>query len=512
MTTTPSPMCKELSWKQGMVYLAGAAMSFQLAYSVRGCGFLIAVYLWCLFELTRLRTSRQAFYFGLGAALLAYAPQSGFLWTIFGPAAIPLWCVLAFWVGLFVMLGRLARVNFGRIGGIVVIPFLWTGLEYFRSELYYLRFSWLNVGYVFSNNLTELPFHILGMYGTGFLLITVIAALALFTAKKSQFEISPPSPRPSPPVEGEPLGCCSTSRTSLDCNHHGAKRQIVAGALVLIALAGVTNLPDVKNPPSIAERADGVRVAGVQLEFPSELQVTMSLDKLIKKHPDAQLLVLSEYTFTGPVPEKVKSWCAKNHRYLVIGAKDPVSESDFYDTAFVIGPTGEIVFRQGKSVPIQFFKDGLPAKEQRLWESPWGKIGMCICYDLSYTRVTDRLIRLGAQAIVVPTMDVMEWGCHQHELHARVAPIRAAEYGVPIFRLASSGISQCVDAAGNVRAIAPMPGEEAMIFGTLRLEPHEHLPFDRYFAPVCVALTGFAIVALMVISFRRKKIQIPKPS
>ena len=62
-------------------------------------------------------------------------------------------------------------------------------------------------------------------------------------------------------------------------------------------------------------------------------------------------------------------------------------------------------------------------------------IGICICYDLSYRRVTDPLIRMGAQALIVPTMDVADWGRRQHELHARVAPVRAAEYGVPIFRL-----------------------------------------------------------------------------
>ena len=120
----------------------------------------------------------------------------------------------------------------------------------------------------------------------------------------------------------------------------------------------------------------------------------------------------------------------------------PSSRRTFYNTAFVIDPRGEVVFRQAKCVPIQFFKDGLPALEQRVWDSPWGKIGFCICFDLSYRRVADALIRSGAQALIVPTMDLAEWGAHQHRLNARIAPIRAAEYGIPIFRLASSGISQ----------------------------------------------------------------------
>ena len=95
---------------------------------------------------------------------------------------------------------------------------------------------------------------------------------------------------------------------------------------------------------------------------------------------------------------------------------------------------------QERAHPV--FKDGLPAPEQKVWDSPWGKIGICICYDLSYTRVTDALVRQGAQMLIVPTMDVETWGQHQHELHARIAPVRAAEYGILIFRVASSGISQ----------------------------------------------------------------------
>jgi apolipoprotein N-acyltransferase len=209
------------------------------------------------------------------------------------------------------------------------------------------------------------------------------------------------------------------------------------------------------------------------------------------------LFVLSEYTFDGPVPGQVKNWCREHRRYLIVGGKEDGPNKNFYNTAFVIGPAGEIVFRQVKSVPIQFFKDGLPAPEQKLWDSPWGKIGICICYDLSYTRVTDQLIRLGARAIIVPTMDVAEWGRHQHELHARVAPVRAAEYGVPIFRLASSGISQSVDRAGRVTATAPFPGQQAMLSGRLILAQPGSLPFDRSLAPVASGVTVIVILWLL---------------
>jgi apolipoprotein N-acyltransferase len=459
-----------LNLRDGSLLVIAAAISFQLAYSFHACSFLIAVYLWSLVQLTRLKTSRLASYIGLLTGMLTFAPQMNFLWTIFGPGAIALWFVLAFWIRMFLVLGRSCRVEFGSIRGVLLLPFLWTGLEYFRSELYYLRFSWLNAGYVFSDNLALLPIRWIGVYGMGFLLVSIFSI-------------------------------CSLLRPKL---------QLATITLFVAALGILTNVTP--HPISIADESlSGLQVAGAQMEFPGDAEVLLCLNKLAKQFPQAQLLVLSEYTFDGPVPDSVKQWCKKKQRYLVVGAKDPVSDSNYYDTAFVIGPTGKIVFRQAKSVPIQFFKDGLPAKEQKLWASPWGNIGFCVCYDLSYSRVIDGLARLGAQAIIVPTMDVADWGPHQHALHARVAPIRAAEYGVPIFRVASSGISQCVNSSGQVTATAPMPGEEAMISGTLHLGKPASLPLDRVVAPVCVAVTGSMITWLTCVFLWRKRTVPIKP-
>ncbi|MDB6111224.1 MAG: Apolipoprotein N-acyltransferase-like protein [Pedosphaera sp.] len=447
--------------KQALLLSLGAVAAFQLAYTFATLSFLIVVYLGCLFELSRLKSGRLAFYTGLAIGLLACAPQLSFFWNIFGAAALALWVVLAFWLGLFLALASLCRVRLGRLPTALLIPFLWTGLEYFRSELYYLRFSWLNAGYVFSDNLPWLPLKHAGVYGVGFVIMVVIAFLSLIPLKK----------------------------------------RIWVGSGLLGLLALLTNTPRIDSP-SIVNNPGRLTVAGIQLEFPSEPEVLLRLNQLVKAHPQAQLLVLSEYTISGPVPESIKAWCRKHQRHLIIGAKDAVSESQYYNTAFVIGPTGDILFRQAKGVPIQFFKDGLPAREQKLWASPWGKIGICICYDLSYSRVTDELVRLGAQALVVPTMDIVDWGRHQHELHARVAPIRAAEYGIPIFRLASSGISQCVCATGQTTATAPFPGEAAMLTGVLDVSHAGRLQWDRVIAPLSVCVTGLTIGWLVVLALR----------
>lgn len=433
-----------------LIHGAAAVLAFHLAYSSPRLSGLMVAYLFCLIQMARAETWRRAFYPALAVGLLTFGPQLRFFWTIFGPGAVVLWLILACWIGLFVALSRLCLTRWKPAWALWLIPFLWTGLEYFRSELYPLRFSWLNVAYAFSDHFWLLPLTgWLGMYGAGFLAALLATALSWL-----------------------PL-----------------RRASLAG-LGLIALVALTPNWQARRSTPTDGQDRGIPVAGVQLESPTDDEVIAALNQVVKTSPDAELLVLSEYTFQDVVPERVKHWCREYRRYLIVGGKDPAVGGKFYNTAFVVGPEGEIVFRQVKSVPIQFFKDGLPAPEQNVWESPWGKIGICVCYDLSYTRVADRLIRLGAQALVVPTMDVADWGRWQHELHARVAPIRAAEYGVPIFRVASSGISQLVDGSGRVIAMAGFPGEREILSGWLPSGRQGSVPVDRWLAPIATGVTA----------------------
>ncbi len=266
---------------------------------------------------------------------------------------------------------------------------------------------------------------------------------------------------------------------------------IIAIILILLAIF----LPALAESKSSWHRT--ISVVGIQLEFPSPTLLPKILTQALAKNINAQIFVLSEYTLEGAVPDTLKNWCRDHSKFLVVGGKESVTNDVYYNTVFVVGTNGEIVFSQAKSVPIQFFHDGLPAPRQDVWNSPWGKIGLCICYDLSYTRVTDELVRQGAQLLIVPTMDVENWGRHQHELHSRVAPVRAAEYGIPIFRLASSGISQAVTGNGFVTTRTAMPGNGEILSAQLRLPSRSTLPLDRFLAPVCTGLTALILAALL---------------
>jgi len=468
---TVNPSAEPLGWKKSFLWLALAVGCFHAGYTsihYPAAGLLIFGYAFGLVKLTDQPNVRRAFYFGLATGLLCYAPQLFFFWRIFNAAAIVLWLVLAFWVGLFVAIVCGSARRWGKVKTAWLIPILWTGIEYFRSELYFLKFSWLNVGYVLPD-FTGL----IGMYGWGFLVFSFVVFNRpifkyFFLKKMTLIEL------------------------------------LATIAIIVILLALLL--------PALAEtksrwRIRPLPIVGVQMEFPPQNVIPQILNQALAKNTNAPIFVLSEYSLDGSVPDALKNWCREHSRFLVIGGKDFVTNEVYYNTAFVVGTNGEIVFKQVKSVPIQFFHDGLPAPKQEVWNSPWGKIGFCICYDLSYTRVTDELVRQGAQLIICPTMDVEFWGKHQHELHSRVAPVRAAEYGIPIFRVASSGISQAVTGGGQVVAQTSLGGYGEIISAKLRLPRQGSLPLDRFFAPLCVGVTGILLAALLILTAKDRRVK-----
>jgi apolipoprotein N-acyltransferase len=465
----PKPAARPSSWGKSFLWLALAVACFHAAYtSIKfpAASLLIFGYAYGLVRLTNQPTVRRAFYFGLATGFLCAAPQLFFFWRMFGPAAIPLWIVFAFWIGLFVAIVCGSIRRWGKDKAAWLIPVVWTGTEYFRSELYYFKFSWLNVGYAFQNGSMFISY---GMYGAGFLVFAGAAIVSRLPRMKR-----------------------AVRRWSFVLLIF-----VVLGALLIQINTGlrVSNAEPVSMPSLV----------GVQMEFPPVSIIPKMLDQALAKNTNAPIFVLSEYTLDSPVPDLLKNWCRERARYLVVGGKDFVTNDVYYDTAFVVGTNGDIVFEQAKSVPVQFFKDGLPAQKQEVWNSPWGKIGICICYDLSYTRVTDELVRQGAQLLIVPTMDVDDWGRHQHELHSRVAPVRAAEYGIPIFRVASSGISQAVTGTGDVVAQTKIPGNGEIFSAQLRLPTRGFLPLDRYLAPICTGVTGIITAILLFLAWKDKR-------
>lgn len=456
------------SWRQWTAEITLSIAFFHAAwFSPPLAGWLVVLSLTFLLRLRRAGTVRRAFYGGLLVGMGIMAPQLWFMTKIFGAFSAALWFLLAIWLGIFVAVAKLVERRFGRAWGVASAPFLWMGLEYTRCELWPLKFSWLTPGFVLPADLWAGSFHYIGVYGSGMLLVFAAAWIA------------------------------------------DRRRGFLKWVFPLVLPAGLMGLPAAKN---IGERT--IQVAGVQLENVGSNEIIEGLERARELSPDAELFVLSEYTFAyEPSPELVY-WCRSNGRHVIAGGLDVHPETDIserknYNTAFILGPTGEVIHKQAKSVPIQFMDDGDPAPRQRVWDSPMGKVGVAICYDMNYVRVMDELVIRGAELLVVPAMDVTGWGEHAHRLSAQLAAVRSAEYGVPLFRLASSGFSRIATPDGRISKEASVPGQGEVIHGEIILTGAGKRPIDRWLALPCVVLTVGVILFLIFEEIRRIRAKRP---
>ena len=121
-------------------------------------------------------------------------------------------------------------------------------------------------------------------------------------------------------------------------------------------LALVLQWPPTRSGLAYAPTGKTVRVAAVQMEFPAVSQVVDALERLRREHPETDLFVLSEYTFSGAIPKRVTEWCREHGKYLAAGGEDKLPDNRYHNTVFVIGPDGTVVFQQAKSSPSNSFR------------------------------------------------------------------------------------------------------------------------------------------------------------
>lgn len=481
----------ELSWLRLAGKIVIAVCAFTLANAEWHLEGFILGFAWMLCEISKEPSSRRAFYSGFITAFLAYAIQLKFFYTLFGPGALILWSVLALFVGLFTLCLHHARSHGSQVITIIMAAILWMGWEYFRSELYYLRFAWLTLGSTFGDRegiSWMLSLGVYGLSGAIMLLGALVAELPFW-------------------YRGGVAGILAMALTCLahvgEADNEGMaweKLEIsqtdLAKRVLREARAETLDLP------ALDLHSQKVVLCGIQTEGAMETEMLAALHLAARKHPGAAAFILSEYAFDGPVPDRIRAWAKAAQRYVIAGGKEPVGNA-FENSVYVIGPDGAVQFRQVKSIPIQFFKDGLPATEKKLWESPWGKFGFPICYDLSYSIVCDQFVKQGAQGLITVAMDLMEWGEKAHRLNARMTRIRAAEYNLPIFRLASSGISQCVHPGGRTAKQTPMDDQFNLLLCEMKAGPTGHCPVDRAICPWS-SIIGWLVLASALLRPRKE--------
>ncbi|CTQ49282.1 carbon-nitrogen hydrolase family protein [Jannaschia donghaensis] len=160
---------------------------------------------------------------------------------------------------------------------------------------------------------------------------------------------------------------------------------------------------------------------------------------------------------------------------LALRTADP--EGRFANRSFLIDPSGQIVARYDKihmfDVTVseaETFRESAayrPGTKATLARTPWGKIGMTVCYDLRFPELYRALAREGAAFLTVPAAFTATTGAAHWEILLRA---RAIETGCFVIAPAQTGThavtaERTLRTHGHAMIVAPW-GEVVLDAGT----------------------------------------------
>ncbi len=192
--------------------------------------------------------------------------------------------------------------------------------------------------------------------------------------------------------------------------------------------------------------------------------------------------------------------------YVITNAYAQISDK-LYNTVLMIGPDGKEAGRRYKihlfpTEPKQGFSAG--PKSYESFDTPFGKVGLGICYDYHFLDVVHNLARNGAKIFIMPTNDDFNGDPDFPKFHATDAVFRAVEHRAVFATSTASGVSIVVDPYGRIMAMSDV-NKRQIVTGEVFTVPDQTLytRLGEWFGWLMVA--GAAVMIGAVVWKREKK-------
>lgn len=428
-----------------------------------------------LLIISRLR-GREAFnasyFFGFFFTLFSLY----WLWVVTPPGLLATVFILGFYYTFVLMLfNRLHHVM--PVLGWIAAPFLWVGLEYFRT-LGQIAFPWSDLGYTQSYYLWILQIvSVISVHGLSLLIVAVNVLIA------------------------------QVIRTELRPD-----RRLTAGLVSLAVIGGLCaygwiELPKYSKPGTwpVALLQGSIPNEikwGVDTEFRS-FRTYDSLSQSVKDS-GAMLYVWPEtaapaYLSSDLYHRKmVGDMATRSFGYHLVGSMgDGIREGKnrYFNSCFQFNPGGQIEQRQDKvhlvpfteqvpyqdelpflrqefllkyltfiqTMEINWWSDFYPGDSSTLFKLPDKSYGVLICFESTFPEYSRNLIRKGADFLVGITNDSW-WGTSiALHMHSRIFVTRAVENRCWIARCANSGLTYTVDGYGRIHEELPVDVVQALV-------------------------------------------------
>jgi apolipoprotein N-acyltransferase len=459
-------------------------------------------------------------------APLKEAPLYGFLHgQVFYPVCLP-WVdtvmrqygnidplISAAFVGMIGFIGGLICATFStgvalasrksKLLACALAPFLWTVLEYFRTNIPIIGSSWDLSGYPAARSMALLQItSVTGIYGLCFLIAAFgsLSAYAVLTKTRQAW-------------------------TSV---------AIVTILLLLVALIGpylipnaiprcVAHLVQTNFPQSESYPPDWLQAHAGELDQLEHISIDAA-------HQVPGIIIWPEvpapFSFLEqPFADRAKLIAQDSGNYFLVGVLDWRRNADgkflAFNSAVLLNPQGQRVFGYdkihllpfGEYVPLRgwltFAKkltadisDFTPGSTYGVAQLPQGKFGVFICYEAIFPSEVRQFTANGAQLLVTISNDGWFGRSSAPEQHMAMARVRAVENRRWLLRDTNNGYTESIDPYGRTAAQLPLD-----IRGQLdapydfRSDLTPYAKFGDWFSWLCVAVT----IALLGMSFVNRR-------
>lgn len=388
-----------------LLVVLSAGLSIAVFPPIGWSAFALIAWFPLLFALREVKPS-HALYLGLLHGVVFFAVTMSWVLNIFEESKgiiVPLVLIMALFTALFARGYAVAQGRYGS--GWVTAAFAacwWTATEFYRSEIFYLKFPWLTPGVGLGPTFIS---PILGVSGASFVII--------FTA-------------------------------ALLCQK---KKHCITGAIMIAVLLAAMVVQKTRSMPV----DEPIHIAAVQNED-FNMDYYLELSRGVEGNPD--IIIWPEYALSYDVQkhpkdmQKLYDLAAEKDSVIVVGTHKEIDESSRHNTALTLNKGGALG-EHHKNHTVHFFDDGVAGTEAKAVDTGKWKIGTPICFDCDYQDVIRRMTASGAEFFTIPSMDGIHWGDKEHYQHAELFRHRAAENGRWIAVAATSGVTQVLDPYGN---------------------------------------------------------------
>jgi len=177
----------------------------------------------------------------------------------------------------------------------------------------------------------------------------------------------------------------------------------------------------------------------------------------------------SSETVPGPFTAALEQICRQRGVHVVAGMLEAVGDC-VYNSAVLCGPAGFIGVYRKTHLPFLGVDrlTTLGPGPYEVFETPVGRLGMLICYDLRFPEASRCLTLLGADILILPT----NWPVGADASPEYTAPARAVENRIFVVAVNRAGVengvsfigkSQIVEPSGKRLAMASTTGEEMIL-------------------------------------------------